>query len=78
MAKKSPPSDRSEKLPRKTHLRSNRKQILEKLTGYVLNFDHPQGKAKAKYFEQSLGFTVDNAVALAKQLMFNKGSASQN
>lgn len=40
----------------------------EKLTKYLLNFDHPKGKSKAKLF-QILGFELSNADELAAQLL---------
>jgi hypothetical protein len=40
----------------------------EKLTKYLLNFDHPKGKSKAKLF-QILGFELSNADELATQLL---------
>jgi hypothetical protein len=40
----------------------------EKLTKYLLNFDHPKGKSKAKLF-QILGFELSNADELASQLL---------
>jgi hypothetical protein len=41
---------------------------IEKLTKYLLNFDHPKGKSKAKLF-QILGFDLANADELATQLL---------
>jgi RHS repeat-associated protein len=49
--------------------------IIDKLTRYSLNMDHPIGKDKAVWFEKALGFTKDNADALAKQISFDPRTA---
>lgn len=40
----------------------------EKLTGYALNLDHPKGGGKAVAFRDVLGYTKENASALADAL----------
>jgi hypothetical protein len=37
-----------------------REQIIEKLTTYVLNFEHKDGRHKARIFKAKLGLTVNN------------------
>jgi hypothetical protein len=51
--------------------------VADKLQRYLLNPDHPVGGPKAKFFEEALGFTQDNAGDLAKQLVFNPAEAVQ-
>ena len=42
-----------------------------KLTGYALNTEHPQGSNKAKVFESALGFNQSNADDLMEQIYSN-------
>jgi RHS repeat-associated protein len=60
-------------------LRNNltRQSVDEKLSKYLLNKDHPIGGSKAKWFDQALGFTKDNADDLAKQIVFDPKKAVQ-
>ena len=51
--------------------------VEEKLDRYLLNPEHPVGGAKAKFFEQALGFTRANAGGLAKQLVFDLSKATK-
>lgn len=41
-----------------------REQIIEKLTTYILNFDHSDGKHKARLFQAKLGITLNNQETL--------------
>lgn len=50
--------------------------VADKLERYLLNADHPVGGPKAKWFEQALGFTKENAADLAKQIKFNEAAAT--
>ena len=50
--------------------------VLDKLTRYVLNKDHPVGGTKATWFEKALGFTKDNVQALAEQIVYNPETAT--
>jgi len=49
--------------------------VIDKLTRYTLNMDHPLGKDKAIWFEKALGFTKDNMESLAKQIVFDPKTA---
>ena len=40
----------------------------ERLQGYALNFDHPEGMHKAKVFEAKLGITAKNQELLVSQI----------
>jgi hypothetical protein len=42
---------------------------------YLLNPDHTVGGPKAKWFEQALGFTRENAPELGKQIVFDEAKA---
>jgi hypothetical protein len=42
--------------------------VRDKLTGYLLNPDHPDGGPKARWFREALGFTLSNMENLARQL----------
>jgi len=46
--------------------------VVDKLSRYLLNPDHPGGEPKAKWFQQALGFTRENSDALAKQMVFDE------
>lgn len=50
--------------------------VADKLERYLLNPDHAVGKPKAKWFQQALGFTRENAADLAKQIKFNEAAAT--
>ena len=49
--------------------------VESKLSGYLLNADHAVGGAKAKWFDQALGFNQSNMDGLAKQIIFNPRTA---
>ncbi|GIV96376.1 MAG: hypothetical protein KatS3mg057_1033 [Herpetosiphonaceae bacterium] len=49
--------------------------VVDKLSRYLLNPDHPRGGDKARWFEQALGYTRDNMEGLARQIVFNKNTA---
>jgi hypothetical protein len=51
--------------------------VLDKLNRYLLDPDHVRGGPKAKWLEQALGFTRENAADLAKQLVFDESQAVQ-
>ena len=51
--------------------------VADKLERYLLNPDHPIGSEKARWFQEALGFTRENAADLAKQLVFNDSRAVQ-
>ena len=51
--------------------------VADKLNRYLLNPDHPQGRSKAAWFRQALGFTRANASDLARQLVFDEAKAVQ-
>ncbi|KZS38233.1 hypothetical protein AWE51_19545 [Aquimarina aggregata] len=52
-----------------------RSSVKDKLARYLLNLDHAVGGSKAKFFKDALGFTLDNADDLAKQIVFNNKKA---
>jgi hypothetical protein len=49
--------------------------VIDKLQHYTLNPDHPDGRDKARWFKQALGYTRENAEGLAKQLVFDESKA---
>ncbi|WP_164905207.1 RHS repeat domain-containing protein [Aequorivita ciconiae] len=49
--------------------------VKDKLARYLLNFDHTTGSSKAEFFKDALGFTINNADDLAKQIVFNNKKA---
>jgi hypothetical protein len=49
--------------------------VTDKLQRYTLNPDHPDGRDKARWFKQALGYTRENAEGLAKQLVFDESKA---
>ncbi|NGX85367.1 DUF6883 domain-containing protein, partial [Aequorivita sp. KMM 9714] len=49
--------------------------VKDKLAHYLLNLDHATGGSKAVFFKDALGFTLDNADDLAKQIVFNNKKA---
>jgi hypothetical protein len=51
--------------------------VANKLNRYLLDPEHISGGPKAKWFEQALGFTRENAADLAKQLVFDESQAVQ-
>ncbi|WP_330998526.1 DUF6883 domain-containing protein [Pectinatus frisingensis] len=53
----------------------SQESVIDKLDRYLLNPEHPVGSSKAKWFEQALGFTKENSVDLAKQVVFNPKTA---
>jgi hypothetical protein len=56
-------------------LKLSQQSVDDKLWRYLLNPDHEAGGPKAKWFEQALGFTRENAPDLAKQIVFNESRA---
>jgi hypothetical protein len=56
-------------------LRLSQQSVDDKLLRYLLNPDHEVGGPKAKWFEQALGFTRENAQDLAKQIVFDQSRA---
>jgi len=56
-------------------VRLTQASIKDKLEKYLLNPDHPQGGPKAKWFEQALGFTRENAGDLERQIVFDQSKA---
>ncbi|POX90226.1 hypothetical protein C3469_03090 [Mycobacterium kansasii] len=55
--------------------RLSHESVTDKLDRYLLNPDHPVGGAKAKWFEQALGFTRQNESDLARQIVFDDSKA---
>lgn len=51
--------------------------VADKLETYLLNFAHPEGRAKAKWFREALAFTIENRDDLAKQIKFDPAKAFQ-
>lgn len=49
--------------------RVNREQIIDKLTTYSLNFEHKDGKHKARLFRAKLGIVLDNQEILVAALI---------
>lgn len=41
----------------------------------MLNAEHPVGGPKAKWFEEALGYTQENAASLARQIVFDPAKA---
>ncbi|WP_107666357.1 DUF6883 domain-containing protein [Cyanothece sp. BG0011] len=54
------------KLPNQDRIKQE--QILEKLTTYALNFNHTDGKDKARLFNAKLGITLNNKEKLIKAI----------
>ena len=54
---------------------ATKQSVDSKLSGYLLNTSHPRGSSKAKWFEDALGFNMQNSSALAKQIVFDKNAA---
>lgn len=46
-----------------------RQQLIEKLTTYCLNFEHKEGKNKARLFKTKLGIVLENQYLLVAALM---------
>lgn len=55
--------------------RLSQESIRKKLQEYLLNPDHKSGGPKAKWFEQALGYTRQNAGDLERQIVFDQGRA---
>lgn len=55
--------------------RLSQESIRKKLQDYLLNPDHPAGGPKAKWFDQALGFTRENAGDLQRQIVFDQSKA---
>ncbi|MFZ5485069.1 MAG: DUF6883 domain-containing protein [Pseudomonadota bacterium] len=51
-------------LPKLMHIRIDK----EKLSGYVLNLNHPEGRHKARVFMSALGLTSSDASWLAQEI----------
>ena len=49
--------------------------VADTMERYLLDPDHVSGGPKARWFEQALGFTRENASDLAKQLVFDESQA---
>jgi len=58
-------------------LSAGRLSVESKLYHYLLNPEHAVGGAKAKWFEQALGFNKSNIDSLAKQIVFDARTATQ-
>ncbi|MDJ0599969.1 MAG: hypothetical protein QNJ37_14140 [Crocosphaera sp.] len=54
------------KLPNRDRIK--KEQIVEKLTTYALNFNHTDGKHKARLFKAKLGITLNNQDKLIKAI----------
>ncbi|MGK7960042.1 DUF6883 domain-containing protein [Crocosphaera sp.] len=54
------------KLPNQDRIKQE--QILKKLTTYALNFNHTDGKHKARLFKAKLGITLNNQEKLIKAI----------
>ncbi len=54
------------KLPNRDRI--NQDQIIKKLTTYALNFQHTDGKHKARLFHAELGITLNNKEKLIKAI----------
>ena len=61
--------------PAEGRANATRASVDDKLAKYLLNPEHPVGGRKAKWFEQALGFTRENADDLARQITFNPKTA---
>ncbi len=55
--------------------RLSQESVRDKLERYLLDPDHEVGGPKAKWFEQALGFTRQNAPDLSKQIVFAESRA---
>lgn len=55
----------------------SRASVDDKLARYLLNASHAKGGPKAKWFDEALGFTMDNADDLARQIVFDPSKAVQ-
>ena len=51
--------------------------VADKLGRYLLNPGHPVGGAKAKWFQEALGFNQANAGQLTRQIVFDASKAVQ-
>ena len=60
----------------RTIVGTNKLSVTDKLSDYLLNKFHPVGGSKAKWFDEALGFNVNNADDLAKQLVFDIDQAT--
>jgi len=49
--------------------------VMDKLSRYLLNPDHPRGSTMAAWYEKALGFTQKNMGDLAKQIVFDPKTA---
>ena len=49
--------------------------VIDKLTRYLLNPNHPRGSTMATWYERALGFTQENMGNLAKQIVFDPNTA---
>lgn len=73
------PRENSKKNPRTAEelsaLKIDPEQVMDKVVGYLLDINHPQGGSKAKYFTEMMGYSNKNAVDLANQSVFNGNNA---
>jgi hypothetical protein len=53
----------------------SRQSFDDKLWRYLLNPDHEVGEPKAKWFDQALGFTRENAPDISRQTVFDQNKA---
>ncbi|BDD80310.1 hypothetical protein TPB0596_00730 [Tsukamurella pulmonis] len=66
---------RAARAAQQTASTATRDSVKRKLDGYLLNPAHVEGGPKAKWFEQALGFTRENAAALESQIVFDSTKA---
>jgi len=59
----------------KTPQMLSRESVVDKLSRYLLNAEHPVGGSKAKWFEQALGFNQSNLTQFANQIKFDRTTA---
>ena len=57
------------------HVERSSKLISEKVSGYLLNPEHEDGRSKARWFNDALGIGQSNAELLAKQIVFDEKQA---
>ena len=60
-----------------TQLKKTNASIYKKLDTYLLNANHIDGKSKAKFFKEVLGYDRNNINKLAKQIKFNQKTATK-
>ncbi len=57
--------------------KTTEESVNKKLSKYLLDFDHPTGGSKAKWYNDALGFTKDNSDYLAKQIVFDPKNVAE-